>query len=266
MWRAISAGGLLAGVALIATPIISLVYLLTAQASASRLADFGISCSPSTALLTFLYVAGTVTFQLLIGIWAALAVFFWANDRPRRLLIALAILTIPYAIPSTIGLTMFEFLLADGSTIQHLLFPGGSPLVGTWSRFGVMVLLGVWQFFPFIFLLVYAAFLAVPAEMLASARSDGASPVHLVRSFLLPAALPVIVAAATMRVTLMLTKLDAPLAFRETSSNDFACLASVRIYTSLGFGGLPLGMILLLCLIVLMVLLAGQQLANRIEP
>lgn len=266
MWRAASIAGLLLGVGLVATPIVSLLYLVAGSASGPALADFGISCSPSTALLTAIYVVSTVTLQMLVGILAAVLVFFWADRRWGRLLASIAILTMPYAIPSTIGLTMFEFLLADNGTIQQLAFPDGSPLGGTWSRFGVMCVLGIWQFFPFTFLMVLAAFLAVPREMLASARSDGASSIQLVRSFLIPVSLPVILAAATLRTALMLTKLDAPLAFRETSSNDFACLASVRIYTSLGLGDIPLGLVLLLCTVVVIVLVAGQLLARKVEP
>ncbi len=267
LWRAASTAGTTVGLGFMAIAIGSLVYVVVSNASPERLQDFGVSCSPSTLLLTAIYVVATVSMQLILGIGAAVTVFFWAAGRPLRLWLAVALLTLPYAIPSAIGLTMFEFLIANGSTLQGLLFPQESPLIGTWSRFGVMTVLGIWQFFPFTFLLVLAAFLAVPSEMLASARNDGAAPRHIVRYFLLPVALPVIAAAAALRTALMLTKVDAPLAFHLTSSHDYACLAGVRIYSSLSIGSnsVPLGLILLLCGTVLLVLVIGHFVVTRLE-
>ncbi len=243
--------------------MISLALLLATHATYGNLSDFGTDCSPPTWLLTTLYVVVTVSLQMLIGIVAALSVFFWAERNIRKLMVAIAILTMPYAIPSTIGFTMFEFLLAEGSSFQQLVSPDGSPLIGRWSRFGLMCALAIWQFFPFTFLMLLAAFLAIPRETLASARSDGASRAQIARHFLIPLSMPVFVAAATIRTVLMLTKLDAPLAFRETSSSDFACLLSVRIYTGLGLSGIPLGLILLLCAIVAATLVIGGHLARR---
>ena len=267
LWPVTSTAGTAAGVTFVAVAVGSLLYVVAGNSSIERLRDFGVSCSPSTLLLTSIYVLATVSLQLVIGVVAALAVYFWAAGRPLRLWMAVAVLTLPYAIPSAMGLTMFEFLVAEGSTLQRFLFPDESPLVGTWSRFGLMTMLGIWQFFPFTFLLILAAFLAVPSEMLASARNDGAGPRHLVRYFLLPAALPVIVAAAALRTALMLTKVDAPLAFHLTSSHDYACLAGVRIYSSLSIGGnsVPLGLILILCTTVLLVLLVGHFIVARLE-
>lgn len=266
-WRVTSTAGVAAGVTFATIAVGSLLYVVAGNSSIERLRDFGVDCSPSTLLLTSIYVLATVSLQLVIGVVAALAVFFWSGGRPLRLWLAVAVLTLPYAIPSAIGLTMFEFLVADGSTLQQALFPNGSPLVGTWSRFELMTILGIWQFFPFTFLLILAAFLAVPSEMIASARNDGAAPRHLVRYFLLPAALPVLAAAAALRTALMLTKVDAPLAFHLTSSHDFACLAGVRIYSSLSIGGssVPLGLILVVCATVLLVLLIGHFVVERLE-
>jgi len=262
-----SVAGTAAGVAFVTIAVGSLLYVVAGNSSTARLQDFGVSCSPSTLVLTSIYVLTTVSLQLAIGVSAAIAVYFWADGRPLRLWLAVAVLTLPYAIPSAIGLTMFQFLVADGSTLQRALFPEGSPLAGTWSRFGLMTILGIWQFFPFTFLLILAAFLAVPSEMLSSARNDGAAPRHLVRHFLLPAALPVIAAAAALRTALMLTKVDAPLAFHLTSSHDYACLAGVRIYSSLSIGGnsVQLGLVLVLCATVLLVLLVGHLFVARLE-
>ena len=239
---------LVIGLFLVCVPLLSLCYLFVQKGSMRSFADFGISCDPSTLLLTFIYTGSTVVLQMGVGMFAALAVFLFSQGRTAVLICLITGLTLPYAIPSTIGFTLWEFGLASGGTVQELVFPHGSPLDGTWSRFAVLIVLSVWQFFPFSFLLILAAFLAIPRDMLAAARSDGASDYQIARFFLIPIALPVIAAAAVLRIVLMATKLDTPLAFDLTSSNEYACLASVRIYSSLGLGGdlVPLGLVLLL--------------------
>jgi multiple sugar transport system permease protein len=268
LWRLTAIAGVAIAVALTTAAIASLAYLIGSGISVVRLSDFGVSCTPTTLLLTSLYVGTTVAAQIAIGVTAAILVFFWTAGRPAHLVACIALLTIPYAIPSTVAFTMFEFLVADGSTFQSIFLANGSPLNGTWSRFWLMTLVGIWQFFPFVFVLTLAAFLTVPLATVMSARSDGAGPYQITRALLLPAALPVIIAAIALRAVLMLTKVDAPLAFHATSSNDYACLAAVRIYTGMGLGvtSAPLGLVLLLSGTVLTILLLGhfvQEKSNR---
>ena len=246
------------GVCFIAIPLVSLASLIAANSDLQSMSDFGINCQPSTITLTVLYVAASVFGQMIVGTSAALLTYFVADGRASRLIALIAIFTIPYAVPSTIGFTLWEFGLAEGGTLQELLFPGGSPLDGAWARFWVMVALSIWQFFPFVFLLMLAAFLSVPRQMLLEAQLEGANDVRLTKDFLLPIAAPVFVSALFLRVILMATKLDTPLAFHMTSSSDFACIASVRIYSSLGFAGnsIPFGLVTLLALTVLIALVA----------
>lgn len=253
------------GICLVLIPLISLVYLLASSATTRNLADFGVSCDPSALLLTFLYVVLSVGLQMLLGIAAALATYFVSK---RNLVLAafiVALMVLPYAIPSVIGFSLWEFMVTDGARVQQLLFPDGSPLDGTWSRFGLMVTISVWQFFPFGFLMVLGAFLVIPKRMIDVAVSEGASYYRLAKDFLLPLAMPVIVFATLLRTVLMASKLDTPLAFAETASGDFACLASVKIYGSFGFEGslVPMGLVLTTAVVIGLLLLISHTIQRR---
>lgn len=264
-WKLTAIIGVIVAIILAAAAVASLAHLIGSSISVARISDFGVSCMPSTWLLTSLYVGTTVSAQIAIGVTAAIAVFFCTAGRPANLVACIALLTIPYAIPSTVAFTMFEFLVAGGSTFQTFFITSGSPLSGTWSRFWLMTLVGIWQFYPLVFVMTLAAFLTVPSETVMSARSDGADRYQIAKTLLMPAALPIIIAAFALRIVLMLTKIDAPLAFHATSSNDYACLAAVRIYTSMGLGAssAPLGLVILLSGTALVTLLLGHY-AQRI--
>lgn len=245
-------------------PVFSLGYLTANNFGIDRIFDFGIACSPSAWVLTSLYVLGTVGGQFLFGTGAAVAVYFWSKMRWPKIVLAIAVLVIPYAIPSTVAFTLFEFLLSKGSTVQQVFSPSGSPLDGTWSRFAVMIWVAVWQYSPMIFVMVLAAFLSVPRATIDSARIDGASNSYITWEILLPSAAPVIALAITLRVALMLTKVDAPLAFDARSSNDFACLAAVRIYNNIGLqGDVPMGLVLALTVCVAAAVIVGGLISRR---
>jgi len=260
MSRFIGSLSVFVALCLIGFALASLTLVFGLNFTQARLSDFGVDCHPSTAFLTSVYIASTVGFQVVIGLSFAGLVYFWAKESGPKLVIAISALTVPYAVPSTVGLAMFRFFLADGGFWSTL--TGVSPLDGTWSRFAIMIVLGIWQFFPFTFLMVLASFLSVPRRMLDSARGDGAGNLTIFWRILVPLSLPVILAAFTLRTVLMLTKVDAPLAFSLTSPNDFACLASVRIYENMGtFGSMiPMGLIAVLVAAVITALLVGRLL------
>ena len=243
------------GATFVILPVLSFANFFWVEGNDSRAWTLGVSCKPSTFLLTPIYVGLTVFGQTILGLLGATFVFFWASKKPFKMFAVIIILMLPYAIPSTVSYTMFELLLSQGGVIQRYFFPDLSPLNGTWSRFLVMVWVGIWQFFPFSFILILSAFLSTPRPLLLSAKSDGASHWLVFRKILIPIALPVILATIILRLVLMLTKIDAPLAFSSTSSNDYSCLAGVQIYKNIG-STVPLGLVLILSLATIVILLS----------
>jgi multiple sugar transport system permease protein len=234
------------------SPLFFLSRLITDQNNQLLLSDFGIECEPSSLTLTTLYVFLSVFIQITVGVSSALAVFLCSRKNHVILISCITVMTIPYAIPSSICYVLLEFLVGHGGTLQRMLFASASPLDGTWARFFSLTVLSAWQFTPQVFLVVLASFLSMPNEVIRTAEADGATPAKITTHFLLPAALPVIFGATVLRVILMTGKLDTPLIFTVNSSNDYACVAAVQIYSSVGIGGsnLPIGLVLTLVVVI----------------
>lgn len=249
-------------------PLISMADLFIGAAQEpSSYKNFGTDCLPSSLFLTFVYVISCVTLQMLLGIASSIAVYLLLLESRMLFITVVTILIIPYAVPSTIGFSLWEFGFAHGGTLQNTFFTTRSPFDGTWSRFAMLITVSVWQFFPFTFLLICAAFLAIPRELINTAYADGAYTRSIILRILLPLAMPVIAAAFVLRLILMATKLDTPLAFDATSSNDYACVVAVDIYRSLGLGvdSYPMGLILTLSAWVLALVLVYFAVQRQIQ-
>jgi len=251
------------GLLFVVFPLLSTINFLTSEFSTKQLLNFGDPCRPSTVVLTILYVFFTVFGQMILGIVGALFVYFWSAGKLWKIVLSLSIFILPYSIPSTLGYSLFDLLLGQGSIIQEKLFSPLSPMNGTWSRFAVMIVVGVWQFFPFVLILILAAFLSVPTGLIKAAKLDGANNWRIFHSLLFPISLPVIFAAVAIRLVLMMTKLDAPLAFSITGSNEYTCVAGVQLYNSIGRSYIPLGLILSLAIATALVYFVGWYIARH---
>jgi multiple sugar transport system permease protein len=112
-------------------------------------------------------VAGTVV-QLAGGIGLALLL----RARGRRFGLGGALLLLPLVTPPVMVGVAWKLLLAPVG--GPLVGPGFNPLGGSVGAFATLLLIDTWQWTPFVALLVFAALLGVPAELLESAQLDGA--------------------------------------------------------------------------------------------
>jgi multiple sugar transport system permease protein len=147
---------------------------------------------------TALYVCIAVGLELLIGLAIALALQKqrWAKDLTRSMLLAPMFIT-----PIAVGL-IFRFLLNDQlGAIPHILHSIGVnyDFFGPGNALFTLALIDVWQWTPFMVLLLLAGLESIPKEPLNAARVDGASGWYVLRRVTLPLLAPVLVVAILLR-------------------------------------------------------------------
>lgn len=147
---------------------------------------------------TALYVAIAVGLELAVGLAIALTLQKqrWAKDLTRSMLLAPMFIT-----PIAVGLT-FRFLLND----QLGAIPAMLDTIGiSYDFFGpgkalfTLALIDVWQWTPFMVLLLLAGLESIPKEPLDAARVDGAGGLYVLRRITLPLLAPVLVVAILLR-------------------------------------------------------------------
>jgi multiple sugar transport system permease protein len=139
-----------------------------------------------------------VGLELLIGLAIALALQKqrWASDLTRSMLLAPMFIT-----PIAVGL-IFRFLLNDQiGAIPHLLQAVGVDydFFGPGRALFTLAFIDVWQWTPFMVLLLLAGLESIPREPLEAARVDGAGGWYVLRRVTLPLLAPVLVVAILLR-------------------------------------------------------------------
>jgi multiple sugar transport system permease protein len=122
------------------------------------------------------YSVSTIALQIIIGVGAALAL---NQHFPGRSLVR-GIVLFPYVIPTVVAVILWKWLLNN----QFGLINYGMVMLGltdepiNWmGRTYIMtslILISVWQFFPFVVLAVLARLQTIPTELYEAARVDGA--------------------------------------------------------------------------------------------
>ena len=147
---------------------------------------------------TALFVAVAVGMELILGLAIALALQKqrWARDLTRSMLLAPMFIT-----PIAVGLT-FRFLLNDQiGAIPELLraFGISYDFFGPGRALFTIALIDVWQWTPFMVLLLLAGLESIPREPMDAARVDGAGAFYVLRRVTLPLLAPVLVVAILLR-------------------------------------------------------------------
>ncbi len=148
---------------------------------------------------TLIFVFGAVTLETLFGFGLALLL-----HRSRRFgnFFRAILLTPMFITPIAVGL-MFRFLLnLQLGVLPYLLNKVGvsidwfSPQLALFS----IILIDVWQWTPFMFLLMLAGLESLPGSLFEAARVDGASAWVILRRITLPLMKPVILVALIIRM------------------------------------------------------------------
>lgn len=147
---------------------------------------------------TVMYVLIAVSFELVIGLAIALALQQqkWARDVTRAMLLAPMFIT-----PIAVGLT-FRFLLNDqiGAIPELLRVVGVNyDFFGPGRALLTLAFIDVWQWTPFMVLLLLAGLESIPKQSMEAARMDGAGPWYRFSRVTLPLLSSVIVVAVLLR-------------------------------------------------------------------
>jgi multiple sugar transport system permease protein len=144
------------------------------------------------------YVLLSVAFELIIGLTIALALQSqkWFKNFTRSFLLAPMFIT-----PIAVGL-MFRFFLNDqlGAIPYYLDQVGLSyDFFGSGRALVSLAFIDVWQWTPFMVLLLLAGLESIPKQPIEAARVDGANRFYIFRRVTLPMLSPILIVAVLLR-------------------------------------------------------------------
>jgi multiple sugar transport system permease protein len=153
----------------------------------------------TSALHTAVFGVGTVAAELVLGLALALAV----AREGMGMRIVRSILLIPMIMTPVVVGVLWRILFFDKGLINYVLDSLNLPIVlwfvdPTWAFVGVM-LVDIWQWTPFVLIVMVAAMAALPSEPFRAAQVDGASRWQVFRYITLPMLWPVILITALLR-------------------------------------------------------------------
>jgi multiple sugar transport system permease protein len=192
---------------------------------------------------TAIFVGAAVTIELILGF--VLAVLLDSVTRGRgavRTIWTMPLFATPVAI-AYLSLTLFN---ESGGPVNAMLGALGfdsvrwlsSQSVAPWT----LILLDVWQWTPFVVLILFAALQSIPIELIEAARVDGASSWQIVRHLVMPMVVPAILTVLFLRVADAIKMFD--FAFALTGGGPGTSTETASLYTyrqaldnfSLGYG------------------------------
>jgi len=149
---------------------------------------------------TAIVINVVVYLELALGL--AIALLFAGGVPMRKVLISIVLA--PYAISEVAAVVMWRFMLDPSvGMVSQTLAAFGLPTI-EWAvipshGLAAVCALSVWLHLPFTFLILYAARLAIPADLYEAARIDGATAWQQFRYVTLPTLVPAILVAVLFR-------------------------------------------------------------------
>jgi len=156
--------------------------------------------------LGLVYSLSTIALQLALGVAAALLLH---EAFPGRGLVR-AIVIFPYVIPTVVAVVIWKWLLnSQFGLVNYLLGVSISWMGRDWIMVS-LILVSVWQFFPFVVLAVLARLQTIPPELYEAAKVDGANAFDRFVHVTLPQLASVLFVVVLLRSIWMFTKFDTP--------------------------------------------------------
>lgn len=177
--------------------------------------------------ITLLFTVVGVGIQLVLA-WS-IALLLWSTVKRAsgfvRVLFAIPMLLSPVVVG-----VVWRVLLNPQYGWLAAVWPGEPlDLLGTPSlALPTMIAVDVWQWTPFLFIIIASALNSVPDEVLEAARLDGASGFRLFRSIIWPLCLPVTLVALLFRILDALKTFDLP--FNLTQGGPGTATQTVAVY------------------------------------
>ncbi|TMG76598.1 MAG: sugar ABC transporter permease [Betaproteobacteria bacterium] len=156
--------------------------------------------------LGLVYSLTTIALQLAIGTGAALLL----NEAfPARGLVR-AVAIFPYVVPTVVAVIIWKWLLNNQfGLVNYLLGISVSWFGRDWIMVS-LILVSVWQFFPFVLLAVLARLQTIAPELYEAAKVDGANAWRRFLHITVPQLAAVLFVVVLLRSIWMFTKFDTP--------------------------------------------------------
>ncbi len=164
----------------------------------------------SSFLYGVIYAVSTILLQLILGIACALIL----NMKLKGRNFFRGVLLFPYLIPTVVVVILWKWILnASYGLVNYLLDIlniTSDPIIW-FSEDNIMttlVLVSVWQFFPFVLVTILARLQTIPEELYHAAKIDGAPAVSRFLHITLPQLKNVLLTIILLRSIWMFTKFD----------------------------------------------------------
>ncbi len=156
------------------------------------------------------YSVSTIVLQIVIGVIAALIL----NEAFRGRNFVRGVVLFPYMIPTVVAIILWKWLLNNQfGLVNYLLLAVGiieDPLswMGKDHIMTSLIIISVWEFFPFVVLSVLARLQTIPLVLYEAAKVDGAGPWSRFIHVTLPQLRNVLFVVILLRSIWMFTKFD----------------------------------------------------------
>jgi multiple sugar transport system permease protein len=156
--------------------------------------------------LGLIYSLTTIALQLVLGVAAALLL----NEAFAGRGLVRAVAIFPYVIPTVVAVIVWKWLLnSQFGLVNYLLGVPVSWMGRDWIMVS-LIIVSVWQFFPFVLLAVLARLQTIPMELYDAAKVDGANAFYRFWHVTLPQLASVLFVVILLRSIWMFTKFDTP--------------------------------------------------------
>ena len=156
------------------------------------------------------YSVSTILLQIIVGVIAALIV----NETFRGRNFVRGVILFPYVIPTVVAIILWKWLLNNQfGLVNYLLVAVGivdEPIswMGKDHIMTSLIIISVWEFFPFVVLSVLARMQSIPPVLYEAAKVDGATPFRRFFHVTLPQLRSVLFVVILLRSIWMFTKFD----------------------------------------------------------
>jgi ABC-type sugar transport system permease subunit len=183
---------------------------------------------------TLVFVAATVTLEVVIGLAVALTI---SDERVWISRVTRVLILIPWAVPPVVNGLLWSFIAnAQYGYLNRALYKLG--LITDYVNWlgeprlamAVVIAAYVWRTTPFNILLYHAALQGIPAEVYEAAAVDGASPWQSLWRLTLPLLRPIVAVTLILRTTFSFTVFDEILAITQGGPGNDTWVAAWYTY------------------------------------
>jgi multiple sugar transport system permease protein len=166
----------------------------------------------SAVWLGCVYSISSIVLQIVLGVGTAVLL----NELFPGRSILRAIVIFPYVVPTVIAVILWKWLLnSQFGLVNYLIEQAGivdQPIsfMGKDWIMTSLILVSVWQFFPFVVIGVLARLQTIPGELYEAAHVDGATALQRFLYVTLPQLASVLFVIVLLRSIWMFTKFDTP--------------------------------------------------------